>query len=134
MDRTRPVSAIFVALVSLGCQGNSGLVPVAGKVLLDGQPLTQGTVVTMPKAGKGANAAVHPDGTFQLGTNGKGDGASIGTHKVAVILLSDSSESAEGPAPKSLLPQRYGSPESSGLTIDVKGGGESNVILKLSSK
>src|SRR5688572_28324839 len=83
-------SAIVLLLAaSVGCGGSSTkMAPVAGKVLLDGEPVTIGYVTTMPLAGPGAKGVIQPDGSFVLGTLTESDGASIGAHRVSIASYS----------------------------------------------
>src|SRR5436190_1962139 len=117
--------SIFLAFATLllfnspGCGAKSDTGIVHGKVMLDGKPLTSGTVMTLPPAGRGA-AGVIQDGDFDLKTNGK-EGAVAGTHKVGVSANEQPQGAGpEAPAGKSLIPDKYTNPNSSGLTIDVK--------------
>jgi hypothetical protein len=108
--------------------------PVKGKVLLDNQPLTKGGVVTLPLAGRGAHGVIQPDGTFELSTYGKGDGASLGPHKVAVAAYEGEALGPEADRGKLLVPKHYTNPDSSGLMIDVTEDGPNEPVLELSSK
>lgn len=128
---------VVVALAaSVGC-GDSGpaLAPVRGKVLLDGQPLKFGNVLTQPKAGRGANGAIQPDGSFEL-NSGREPGALIGLHNVAVVAY-EGGDAARGPEAaqgKLLTPQRYANAENSGLTIEVVRGENAPTIELTSDK
>lgn len=117
-----------------GC-GNkpSNIVEVTGKVLVDGKPLTTGRVNTMPEHGRGAQGAIDSAGEFILSSGDLGPGALIGTHRVAVVAVEETSTFTPGVPSKSLVPQRYASPETSGLTIEVKPDEVNEVILELSS-
>ena len=124
--------ALSVAL-NVGC-GDSGptLAPVRGTVLLDGQPLKFGHIITHPKAGRGANGAIQPDGSFEL-NSGREPGALIGTHQVAIMAYEDvGPKSPEAGPGKLITPQRYANAESSGLTIEVTSG-ENAPTLQLTS-
>lgn len=124
----------LATLVGLGCgDRRPELVPVQGTVLLDGQPLKVGQVLTQPDAGRGANGAIQPDGTFQLQT-GREPGALVGVHRVAVVAYeAGDSTLPEAPLGKLLVSQRYTSAETSGLTIEVKRGSDNSPTLELSS-
>jgi hypothetical protein len=135
-SRQRAVVAAIASLsLTLGCGGaSSNMAPVKGKITLDGAPLKTGVVSTIPTAGRGAKGGINADGTFELGTNSENDGASVGLHKVAVLAFDKSAgQGAEAERGKPLVPDRYLSPESSGLTIDVKAGEENVVTLELTS-
>jgi hypothetical protein len=85
--------ACFLALIGLaffsGC-GNSlpPLVPVSGKVTLEGKPFTEGSVTLIPEANNlGGLAIVGPidsTGQYTVTTNGK-EGAPEGKYKVIVV-------------------------------------------------
>lgn len=122
---TYPIGVLSVAAVLLsfvaGCGSNTSTGQVHGKVTLDGKPLADGSIVTLPESGRGAQGIIK-NGEFELGTTGRSDGAAIGKHKVAVISQEKSQAGPEGGAGKSLIPARYTNPDSSGLTIDVTAG------------
>jgi hypothetical protein len=123
----------LLAIAVAGCQQKSNVATVRGKVLLDGKPLAQGMIATMPNAGRGANAKIKSDGTFELRTFSQNDGATIGVHKIAVVAHdAPANTGPESGSGKLLVPKRYTSPETSGLTIDVKPG-DNSVELKLTS-
>jgi hypothetical protein len=84
------------AALAAGCGGSSAkLVPISGKVTVDGQPVTSGQVSFLPlKEGEGVNAKaaegslpasgqIEANGEYKLFTNGK-EGAPLGKYKVIV--------------------------------------------------
>jgi hypothetical protein len=125
-------------LISLcvGCgPKRPAMAPVKGKVLLDGRPLNIGNVGTIPSAGRGAHGDIQPDGTFELYTYSKNDGAMLGKHKVGVVAYDSSGpKGPESPYGKLLVPRRYMNPETSGFTIDVQPGGNDDVVLEMTTK
>ena len=66
-----------------------------------------------------ANGVVQSDGTFRVGTEKDNDGAILGKHRVA---LSPPSEEEGKPRPKKLIPDRYGSFDTSQLEVVIKPG------------
>ncbi len=91
--------------------------------------------MTLPPSGRGANGVIAPDGSFELRTFGRNDGALIGTHKVGVVSYASSGKTGpEAGQGKLLVPERYTNPETSGLTIDVKAGQTNTPTLKLTSQ
>lgn len=105
-----------------GCGGSSGagakLVPVSGKVSYKGQPLAKGRVSLMPvKPGNTATGEV-VDGAFRLSTFQKDDGAPPGQYKVAVTAW-EKEPTMESPKGVPAIPEKYFSPEKSGLTADI---------------
>ena len=110
------------------------MAPVNGKVLLNGQPMSAGSVGTVPAAGRGAHGDIQPDGTFELHTFAQHDGALIGPHKVAVTAYDASAgKGPESEYGKLLVPKRYTNYEISGLTIDVKADEPNTPTLELKS-
>ena len=133
--RSWSIGAILVcALSSLGCRPKTpNVVPVTGKVLLDGKPLATGSVLTQPGAGRGSKGFIQ-DGAFELSTFAKGDGAVLGTHKVGVVAYeSHGTGGPEATMGKLLVPERYINPETSGLTIEVTADGPNEPVLELTS-
>jgi hypothetical protein len=120
-----------IALVCAGCQPKSSVGRVHGTVTLDNKPLASGNIATLPDAGRGAHGVIK-DGKFELGTEGDSDGAVIGKHKVAVVAREPSQGTGPEAAPgKLLVPEKYTSPTTSELSIDVKAGDNTpNLELK----
>ena len=95
-------------------------VPVKGKVTYKGKPLTQGEVVFEPDGGTGreAHGKIQEDGTFELTTFKAGDGASPGTHRVAV----------SGTSKKDAVPSKYKNTSSSKTEVEVAEGKTEYVV------
>ena len=103
---------------------------VAGRVTLDGQPLSTGTIVFEDaKRGISVNAALASDGTYTARTYDK-PGLSPGSYQVAIrpglvgsgeAPLVGDADSSSG-ASVSTIPQRYRSVRTSELTADVQLG------------
>jgi hypothetical protein len=88
-------------------------IPVKGKVLYKGQPVTKGSVTFEPDGfGREAHGRIQSDGSFVLTTYKDGDGAVAGHHRVAV---SDTGIKS----PKDALAKKWAGTASSGLTADV---------------
>ena len=117
-----------------GCGKSRGFetAPVSGKVTLDGQPITKGTVTFVPRKGKTARGSISEDGSFTLGTYSNADGAIIGDQRVVIVSHEGGME--EDTTPKYRVPRRYGSPGSSGLTFDVQSGVDNFASFELTSK
>ncbi len=117
--------ASLAALTLVGCGSDPmNAATVKGKVLLDGKPLTKGSVRFVPDKAKGNTAGVEPtgiigeSGEYELITNGK-SGAPLGSYTVCVVSgeIPDSGNPTAvpkgGPAP------RFAQPETSKLTVEV---------------
>ena len=95
--------------------------PVKGKVVLaSGEPVTGGFITFHPKTTLGAEASgeIGKDGSFQLTTIVKNDGALPGSYTVSVDpFFKDGRRSA---VPVSGIPPKFGAPETSELTAEVE--------------
>ena len=127
--------AVVCSVCLGGCGASSGpdIAPVHGKVTLDGAPLTTGMVYFMPESGRGAKGKVQEDGSFTLSTFGNGDGAIVGRHKVFIVATEGEVAFESDEPMKSLVPERYTSPETSGFEIEVKVGEMNEVFLELTN-
>jgi len=127
------VSVLVAGVLTLaGCSGGpSDTPPLAktiGRVTIDGEPLTQGSVQFTPYAAKGtagrmALGAIQEDGTFEMMTIFPGDGAQVGFHRVAIECSESQPFDPANPTmndAKSLIPIRYSDPEMSGIEVEVK--------------
>lgn len=109
-------AAALALLVTVGCgDGLPQRVPVSGQVLIDGVPLTQGSIMVVPEGDRPAGGTIGPDGRFRLSSYARNDGVVPGTHKVAIQATEHLSERDT----RWLAPKKYGNPNASGLTITV---------------
>lgn len=127
--RLREIScglAIPVIFIALGCQGRRSDLPetaeVTGVVMYQGKPLPEGEIRFIPKNTEAnpASGMILPDGTFQLSTYERHDGAAVGQHKVTVNIPPHLDGSF--PDPPIQLPPAYGSMTDTPFTADVESG------------
>jgi hypothetical protein len=141
------IGGLFAGLVLVfaGC-GSSGdrekVVPVSGVVTYQGKPLEGYRVTFMPTDGRRpAIGLTDAEGKFALGTNEVGDGAVVGTHKVAFVwappVIGEPGQEtvtdnpANLPKPKTRIPDKYTDPEKSGITQEVPSRGISDLRFEL---
>src|SRR5436309_58646 len=116
----------FVGLCVGGCgSGRAALAPVKGTITLDGKPLAKGTITFETTGKRPATGKIVNGEIVEMTTYVTGDGAPLGTHKVAV-WASEEAASAVVPNPgeekiganymsgKSLIPALYNDPNTSG--------------------
>jgi hypothetical protein len=118
------IGAVFVA----GCGGPKfnitpppKVYPVKGKVLLaNGEPVSGGIINFHPKTTLGSEASgeIGPDGSFQLTTIVKNDGALPGSYTVSVDPYFKGGRPSKVPA--SRVPPKFGVPDTSGVTAKVE--------------
>jgi len=122
-------AALLIGLFATGC-GSGGPVMgrVSGTVKVDGQPLPKGTVTFIPTDGKSPNATgTITDGSYTLQTTEPGDGAVVGSYKVAISdvdasALNTALPGMPAPVSKSAIPKTYLDANTSGLTATVESG------------
>ena len=124
---------VLLSLLAAGCNSNSlpNLVPVSGTVLLDGKPMPQGTIGFVPvdPTGEVASSPI-VNGKFQMVTTASSRGVVSGAYHIIIsshepVALPDPSVPFQldpnnlPPPPKSLIPEKYGNPKTSGLVTTV---------------
>jgi hypothetical protein len=142
-------SVLLTLWGTYGCQrgGLPGTIPVRGKVIYAGRPLTEGEVLYNPvdDSGRRARGVIQSDGTFRLTTLQNGDGALPGEYRITVVAYAPHpgepgrTEAAETPGRVVptikrgfLIPERYTDPETSGLrdVVDKQHSGYKELILE----
>ncbi len=124
-------SALLMLFFGSGCGGGTTMVPVSGRVTLDGQPVEGASVMLHPQGeGRPATGLTDARGEFQLTTVEEFDGAMLGAYRVTVSLVRprgdvdyDTAEAGfDEMSLEYVVPQRYGDRETSGLTAQVERG------------
>ena len=99
-----------------GCSdGRPRRVPVSGQVLIDGQPLTVGTIRVIPTDARAATGRIDSAGRFSLMTFDRDDGCVPGTHGVEVTAY----ETISGSAIRWHAPPKYRDISTSGLVVTI---------------
>lgn len=148
MHRRWTLACAVVSLaLSTGCGGGNDMVPIRGEVTFKGQPLTRGIVNYVPaEQGKGRTASgpLQPDGTFVMTTQKAGDGVAPGVYDIFIHSYEENPDApktreeieAAGSAGKtplirSIIPDKYAAPETSGLadTVDDNHSGFKKIEL-----
>jgi hypothetical protein len=129
----------IVALVGCGSTASGpATIPVTGEVMLNGQPVAGADVAFMPKVegpdSASAQAITDDTGRFEvvsLFDQGRTSQAGMlpGAYAVSVTQLEQPSSSAR--PPRNLLPEKYGSPETSELNAEVDAQGENHFKFEL---
>jgi hypothetical protein len=97
----------------------------SGKVSLDGQPLSSGSISFIPNAGGAiAQGTIQSNGNYRLQT-GTDAGLQPGEYLVTVAAtkpLPPAAPNAPEPLPELLTPKKYNAKETTDLKCTVKGG------------
>jgi hypothetical protein len=146
-DLTRAAAvALLAGLLAAGCGDDVGKTyPVSGMVTIDGTPFAgkTGTVMFVPDRDRGNTSDYEPggtvdaDGRYTLYTKAR-RGAPAGWYKVVVTGIAEAPPAGKGPltqrpAPRSLVPARYGQAGTTPLAVEVvasPSGGAYDLDLK----
>ncbi len=133
--------AVLAALTATatGCGKRArDLSPVTGKVTYRGQPLRFGAVSLHPESGQHATAAIQPDGSFELSTPKEGAGVPVGKCQVRIVCYENQNPELPPRQPntrftlgKSLIPKKYTSCQTSGITVEVRPDKNEPLMLNL---
>jgi len=116
-NRLRIVSLILLAAAT-GCGSkHPRLVPVSGKVTIDGQPLTIGQVKLSPGDHRAAVGRIGEDGSFTMSCFELNDGAPTGTHLVTVTAVEQLTERSN----RWHAPMRYANQSQADLWATIDG-------------
>jgi len=123
--------ALLGTLACAGCGGSDQppTAPVTGSVTYKGQPLAQGTIAFYPASGRPAYGKIENGEIVEVTTFTPNDGAPVGPNNVAIQAV-EGLDDMYKPA-KWLIPERYGNPQQSGLTADIKDSGTNEVTFAL---
>ncbi|MBN2578714.1 MAG: hypothetical protein JXB10_06950 [Pirellulales bacterium] len=105
-------------LFAFGCgDGRPARVPVSGRVLIDGKPLTVGAIQVVPRGNRASGGKLDENGRFTLTCFEQNDGCVLGKHPVAV----NASKHISSTTRRWFAPKKYANYEHSGLEIEVNG-------------
>ncbi len=95
---------------------------VEGLVMFKGEPLPEGEVHFHPEDSQSnpGSGMIEKDGTFQLSTYERHDGATVGKHKVTIVIQPHLDGSI--PDPPIQIPRKYGNLDATPLSVEVEGG------------
>jgi hypothetical protein len=117
-------SWMFVFCTAWGCSdGRPARVPVSGRVVIDGQPVTTGSIRFSPESGRPAVSAISSDGRFELRTFEDGDGCVPGSHRVSVLAYKETPSEVQW-----FVPKKYANPTQSGLIENIEQATDSLLI------
>ncbi|PQO30148.1 hypothetical protein C5Y97_21620 [Blastopirellula marina] len=105
--------------------------PVYGVVTLRGETLPEGTVRFTPDdpLGNPASGMIQSDGTFEVSTYSRHDGAVLGKHKVTVVV--DPRLDGSQPDPPFSIPKAYRDPKTTPLEVEIVKGNKNEVVLNI---
>jgi hypothetical protein len=131
MTRTLGGLLALVLCCTLGCGTST---TVSGKVTLDGQPLTKGTVTFSPKGeAPAATSQIDSSGNYRLSV-GTSSNVAPGSYQVTIdaVELVPPTPTDPSPLPKKLLPAKYYDGKNPEMVREVKAG-ENKINFDLKS-
>jgi hypothetical protein len=132
--KLRNVRAVpLLVVLSLGLCGCGGSGHVSGTVTRDGQPVRSGVITFVSKNGKGtALAPIKKDGTYTAANVPAGDTSVILVNAVEEPDFTGPVSAPEAAKPSgkpavatkvpTVIPEKFGKPETSGLALTVRSG------------
>jgi hypothetical protein len=133
-----------IAWVGCAPAGLEGTIAASGTVTHNGQAVEGATVVFSPEGeGRAASGLTDASGRFQLQTLTPEDGVMPGKYQVAISktqveggMSEEQADTSKKGEPtdvpvKELLPKKYKSPTTSGLTAEVTAGGKNEFTFDL---
>jgi hypothetical protein len=150
MIGSRALTAALAMMVLFGCAKDKWtaqrpkVVHAGGQVLYQGKPLEGGHVTfSSSVVNVSAFARTDADGKFRLTTFETNDGAVPGPHRVSVSKVklvnpldpSIDRTTTTANLPKTerrwMIPEHYGSVQTSGLAVDIPDGGKDDIVIEL---
>jgi len=139
---SRVIGLLAALILFVGCDRGPKCYPVKGQVTWQGEPVPLGEVTFFPVGGgRPATGNITGDGTYELTTHERGDGALVGEYKVSIECIEYPKSNQPLPktlaeeaqvdishrtTPQRLIPEIFSSPDASKLTATIDA--ESNTI------
>src|SRR5207249_845192 len=123
LDAAPVLSRAILCCALAACAGcgltEEPMIPVEGTIMFEGKAMTKGTIILFPDAAKNntkhePRGAIGADGRYKVTTHPR-EGAPPGWYKVGVILTEPSDPANPYSLPRSVIPERFGKPDESGL-------------------
>ena len=136
MIKTRfPLSRWYPLLVlAVGCSSSGPeIARVEGRVLMDGKPLPNATVVFVPENGRPAGATTDENGHYVLNFAQGRKGAIPGTNMVRILTMRDAGQDENGqsiPGSPETVPARYNTETTLEFNVEPKKNNIANFELK----
>lgn len=122
MYQLKAVILLSLLMSIAGCSDQPSRYPVAGRVLIDGEPLSTGSIRFVPEKGRPATSMIHSDGTFalsqaSLSSDPTQRGVMAGKYRVAVSAAKVIDEDADDV--EWLAPSKYADFRTSEIAMEI---------------
>jgi hypothetical protein len=115
-NSNRLLLAVALCLFVTGCgDARPKRVPVSGTVMIDGAPLTHGSIMFVMSGSRPAAGRIDDHGHFTLTCYEHGDGAVVGKHRVKVTAMEPIDERSN----RWHAPKKYADERTSGIEVEI---------------
>jgi hypothetical protein len=130
---TRLTLWMVIPFWSAACGNSDGFntVPAAGTVTFKGKPLESGQIQLLPEKDGPASVGLIENGKFILGTQAVGNGAPPGKYRVTIFSYKEIPNKFGSSTSKSVIPDRYTTPDTSGLVVEIPESGNTEIKIEL---
>jgi hypothetical protein len=121
--RSKAFQFVMLSIVSLvgGCHNNANdRVAVGGQVLIDGKPLTNGTIRFVPESGRPVSSAILADGSFRLASESVNQLSAVGVPLGKYRIQVSASNVVDDSTIRWNAPARYADFRTSGLDVTIQ--------------
>lgn len=111
------LTCLLATLVCAGCSdGRPKRVPISGVVLIDGEPLTHGSILFIPETGRPGGGALDSEGRFSATSFELNDGLTPGKHRVQIRAIEMLNETTQ----RWHAPKKYAAAATSGIEVNIE--------------
>lgn len=119
----------FILVAPVGCSEQSQRYPIAGKILIDGEPVTKGSIQFVPDTGRPFASKIASDGSFRLveaslSSNNLREGITPGKYRIGI----SSQDMIDEDKVHNHIPLHYADYRKSELEVEVNAPNEDMVI------
>lgn len=131
LENKRCAGICALVLLIAGCSEEPTRYPVAGKVVIDGQPVTMGLIQFVPETGRPVASKIGKDGSFRLAevsmdSDGEKSGVVAGKYRIGVssaeVVNEDEDEMLNH------IPEKYADYQTSELVAEIDSAQEDMLI------
>ena len=133
MGQTRASQLVLCVAIglSIGCSEQPTRYPVAGKILIDGQPVPKGSIQFVPEKGRPFAGKINQNGTFRLAelsvdSVGKRSGVAPGKYQIGISSAEIVNEHSDEML--NHIPRKYADYRTSELMVEIDSPKEDMLI------
>ena len=130
-EKAHPLFVCALALLISGCKEQAVRYPVAGKVVIDGEPVTMGSIQFVPEQGRPVAGKIGKDGSFRLAelsvdSDSNKSGVVAGKYRIGISSAEVVNEDADEML--NHIPEKYADYRTSELEVEIDSAQEDMLI------